>query len=201
MKLPLSHRCRARREGFTLAELLIATGVGALIGIGAVFLLIEAAKENVRSIADMTVEQAATDLEGKVAQCLRGMSAREAVVYTSPVTDEQSGFHGYQRIIVARGAAPDYPRAELRFDTDAKRAVFLANRNQTGTQQVLMHSRSNSVMLRNLCFFPSMKSDSTPDNSLINVVIEVDDAGSSRRNTTCNPARVQRTFSVKMRND
>jgi hypothetical protein len=202
MKLLLLRRPQAaRRQGFTVAELLIASSVGLLIGGVAGLLILESAREDVRSVADMAVEQAASDLEGRLVSCLRIMSARESVVYTTPTEDEEDGYRGFQRIIVAQGPVPDFPRAELRFDAATGSAIYLSNRLVVGSQEVLMQSHSNRVVLRNLCFFPSVKADSTPDNSLVNIVIEVDDDGSSRRRTNSNPARIQRTFAVKMRNN
>ena len=164
-------------------------------------LILEAAKEDARCVADMSVEQAAFNLESRVLGCLRIMSAREAVVYTTPTEEGAESYPGYQRIIVAQGPAPDYPRSELRFEPSTGRAIYLPNRDNSATQQVLMQSRSNSVVLRNLCFLPSVKADTTPDNSLVNVVIEMDDNGSGQRKVNTNFARVQRTFCVKMRNN
>jgi hypothetical protein len=189
------------RRGFTLVELVVASGVGMLIAGGGMLLLVEASKETYRGMADATVEQAASDLESRIFRCLRSMSASEGVVYTTPGSVGPGGYQGYQRIIVARGPTPDYPREELRFDASAAQAVYLPNRSISSTSQLFMNSRSNVVVLRNLCFFPSFKQDGTPDNSLVNVVVEVDDAGYARRSGSVNPARIQRTFAVKMRNN
>jgi len=202
MKLLPSRCCRRRhRDGFTLVEMMFAWSIGLLIAGGGVLLVLEAAKENARSVADMSLEQAASDLESRVVECLRTMSAREAVVYTSPAEDGGETYRAYRSVIVARGPAPDFPRSELRFEPDSGRVVFLSNRLVTASQKVLMQNQTNRFVVRNLCFFPAIKSDTTPDNSLINVVIELDDDGASARRTASNFARIQRTLSVKMRNN
>jgi hypothetical protein len=189
------------QQGFTLAELVIASSVGVLIAGTMMFLLIESAAEQYRGISDANVEQASSSLEMQIIQRLRSMSANEGVVYASPLTNGGSLFPAYRRIIVARGPWPTYPREEIRFDNANNCAIHLPNVSAATNQQVLLQANSSAYVLRNLCFFPALKADGTADSSLVNVVIELDDNGSSRRQcTNSNPARVQRTFSVKMRN-
>ena len=202
MKDLLAARRQIRKEGgFTLAELIVASGVGTIIAGTMMLLLLQSAKEQYRGTADANVEQAAGELEHQVIRLLRTMSATEGVVFTSLTTNNDVSFHGYQRIIVARGPTPDFPREEIRFDALNQRAVYDPNRAVTNNEQVLLESRPSAYVLRNLCFFPSLKEDGTPDNSLVNVIIEVDDNGSSRRHTVVNPAHIERTFAVKMRNN
>lgn len=188
-----------RRRAFTMVEFLIASGVGTLLAGAAMMLMLETTKESLRALADYTVEQQASDLEHKIVRYLRGMSANEGVIFFTP--SASAGYPGYCRIIVARGPAPDFPREELWFDPDTKRVSYRTNRSQTASEQVVMRSRTNVVVLRNLCFFPSVKSDGALDNSLVNVVFDLDEDGASRRQASTTPARIQRTFAVKMRNN
>ena len=193
---PANPNCR---RAFTMLEFLIASGVGALIAGAAILLMVETTKESLRGLADYTVEQQASDLEHKIGRYLRSMSANEGVVFFTP--SASGGYPGYCRIIVARGPAPDFCREELWFDPDTKMVAYRTNRTQTASEQVIMRSRTNVVVLRNLCFFPSLKSDGTLDNSLVNVVFDLDEDGASGRHANTTPARIQRTFAVKMRNN
>src|SRR5689334_16325372 len=128
----------ANRRGFTLAEFMIASGVGSLIAGSVMLMLVEGMKEEYRSLADTTVEQAASDLQSKTIHYLRGMSASEGVVYTTPVTNAGAVYPGYERIVIARGPAPDYPREELRFDPTNSRAIYCPNRSLTNNNLVLL---------------------------------------------------------------
>lgn len=192
-----------RRRGFTLVELLIASSVAMLIGGTTMLMLIESAKENRRGLADSTVEQAAGALQQKIIQQLRSMSASEGVAFSSPVTSGSGTLLGYKSIIVAQGQYPDYPRQQISFNPTTKQVVYNSNLSSTNATVNLARGNSNAVV-RQLRFSPSLKSDSTVDNALVNVSIEMDDNGFSRRAGSSyldNPAYVRRTFSVRMRNN
>lgn len=189
-----------RRRAFTLVELLIASSIGLLIAGGVMLLLIESTKEMYRDVADETVQQAAGDLESKLARCLRGMSAAESVVFATPASSTGPGTNWFRRIIVARGPAPGFPREEIRFDTNSAAALYFPNRLLTNNT-VLLQSRAGSYALRDLYFYPSFEEDGTLDSSLIYVVFDIDDDGYSRTPGAANFAKVQRTFAVKMRNN
>lgn len=183
-----------------MVEFVIATGVAVLIGGTTMLLLIESAMENKRGFSDATVQQAASGLENNIMQILRSMSAGEGVVFASPTTNA-SGY--YQSIIVAAGPAPDYPRQRISFDSASGAVAY--NQNIAGTNATAMLVRSNSAYaVRLLAFSPTVKQDGTPDNSLVNVLIKMDDRGNSRRTSSDrakNPGYIWRSFAVKMRNN
>jgi prepilin-type N-terminal cleavage/methylation domain-containing protein len=198
---PLS-RDRSSR-GFTMVELLVASSLAALVAGTAMLLLIQSAKENKRGVADATVEQMSSDLQNKIIQDLRVMSAGEGVIFSSPATNPSGTILGYQNIIVARGPAPDYPRQQISFDPGTGRVLYNSNLSSTNAPAILVQTNSRAVV-RVLSFSPSLKTDGTADNALVNVLIEMDDNGSSGRFGTShsnNPANVWRSFAVKMRNN
>jgi prepilin-type N-terminal cleavage/methylation domain-containing protein len=197
---PLKNRgCR----GYTMVELLIAASVAALVAGTAMMLLIQSAKENRRGLADATVEQVSSDLQNKIIQNLRVMSATEGVVFSSPVQNALGSLLGYQSIIVARGPAPDYPRQRISFDPGTGSVLHKSNVASTNAPAILVQTNSR-VVVRGLTFSPSLKADGTPDNALVNVLIKMDDNGSAGRygaSRSNNPANVWRSFAVKMRNN
>lgn len=190
-------------RGFTMVELLVASSVAALVAGTAMLLLIQSAKENRRGVADATVEQVSSDLQNKIIQYLRVMSASEGVVFSSPATNPSGTLLGYQSIIVARGPAPDYPRQQISFNPGTGRVLYKSNLSSTNAAAILVQTNSRAVV-RVLSFTPSLKTDGTPDNALVNVLIKMDDNGSSGRfgsSRSNNPANVWRSFAVKMRNN
>src|ERR1039457_673839 len=88
-----------RCGGFTLVELMVASGVAVMVLGVTMVLLIESAKENRRGVADASVEQAASDLQSKIIFYLRGMSASEGVLFSAPVTNGSGAVIGYQSVI------------------------------------------------------------------------------------------------------
>ena len=80
--------------------------------------------------------------------------------------------------------------------------LYYTDRSNTNTVKVLTKNSANAV-IRGLVFSPTFKSDGTPNNSLINVILKIDDNGYSgiSTNSLNNPAIVWRTFSVNMRNN
>jgi prepilin-type N-terminal cleavage/methylation domain-containing protein len=197
-------RPRDTQRGFTLTELMVGMVAGLLIAGSMMLLLIQSAREQYRGVADATVEEVTATLQTEIIRCLRGMSANEGVVFSSPATNSGAVYQGFQRVVMAHGPVPDYPREDIRFDPQAGTLTYDPNLTITGNERVFLQSRTNAFMLRNVCFFPSLKPDGSLDNSLVNVVIELDDNRSSRRpgllSSPSYPARVQRTFAVKMRN-
>ncbi len=188
-----------RHRGFTLVELLIASSVAILIGGATMLMLIESAKENYRGIADATVEQAVGDLQQRLIQQLRSMSASAGVQFSSPVTNGAKVFS--KSIIVAQGPPNEgYPSQQISFNSSTKQVLHIPNRANTNATVSLTRGGTNAVV-RQLLFSPSLKPDGTVDNALVNVRIEMDDNGFSRRVGVYNPASVCRTFSVRMRNN
>lgn len=190
------------RTGFTLVEVLIASSLGVLVSGAVMVLFLETARENYRALADQGVEHAASLLQDRILAHLRSMSARAGLVYRAPVIQEEVAV-GYRRVTASRGMPPDFPREELQFDSVGGRMLYFKDASNTNSENatVLLQSKVGSYRLREACFFPSLKIDGTPDNSLVNVILVLDDDGSSRSRPTGNPISVERTFSVRLRND
>jgi prepilin-type N-terminal cleavage/methylation domain-containing protein len=187
-----------RSRGFTLVEVMVASGLASLVTGAGLLLLLESARESRRGFADATLESKVNEVQTRIIGCLRPMSADEGVIFADPLTDQEGALLGFRRIIVARGPAPDHPREELRFESAGGRAVHDPNRAVAGNEVTLGQSTAGAVV-RRVSFWPSLKKDGTPDNSLINVSITADDNGSSGRPLP-NAANVWRTFTVRMRN-
>jgi len=187
------------RRGFTLVELMVAIAIGMVVLGSTMILLLESAKEQKRGLADATVEQAAADLESRLIGYLRVMSAREGIIFSVPAKDTGGNVIGYSSIIGAQGPAPDYPRQQITFDANTGKVLFYANRTLTNAATMIIKNQRN-LAVRQACFSPSLKLDGTTDNSLINVLLRLDDNGASGRTLSPNPASVWRTFSVRMRN-
>jgi hypothetical protein len=185
-------------------ELLIASSVATLITGTTMLVLLETAKENRRGYADSTVEQVASELQGKLIRAIRSMSASEGVAFSSPELDDSGALLGYKSIIVAQGPYPDYEREQISFNAGTG-AVTQDSNLSSGTNALLNLAQLNThAVVRALRFSPSLKNDGTVDNSLVNIFIEMDDNGYSMRSGSShsdNPAYVWRTFSVKMRNN
>jgi len=182
---------------------MVATGVGVLIAGTTMLLLLASAKESRRGLADAVVEQAASDLEHKLMRTLRVMSANEGIVFGSPSTNSSGTVVGYNSIIIAAGPSPDNPRQQIAFDPASGSVTYKTNYASPNSMLVLAATNANST-IRLLTFQPSVKPDGTPDNSLVNVLLQVDDNGSAGRfgaNRSNNPAVVWRSFAVKMRNN
>jgi type II secretory pathway pseudopilin PulG len=188
-----------QQQAFTLVELIVASGVAGLVLGVTMILLISSAKENRRGIDDATVQQAANDLESRIILYLRQMSANEGVVFSSPATNSGGGLVGYKTIIIARGPSPENPRQEINFNATQGLATYKSNRSSTNAPMILIQTNAHQA-LRLLAFAPSIKADGRPDNSLVNVLIKIDDNGSSEKNTA-HQVSVFRTFAVKMRNN
>ena len=192
-------RSSALGRGFTLIELMVAVSVGTMVIAGPMLLLLESAREQRRGLADATVEQAAGKLQSQLVGYLRPMSANESVIFSAPATNSAGAIIGFTSIIMAAGPAPDYPRQQITFDAADGKVMYYLDRSLPNTAILIVQNQSNMVV-RQVCFSPSLKMDGTPDNALINVLIQLDDNGSSGRTVTPNPASIWRTFSVRMRN-
>ena len=192
MKLGINSFARvavpAGRQAFTLIEVLVASSIATFIMGATLLLLLESAQENRRGYADATVEEAAAGLEGQLLARLRVTSANEGIIFASPSS-----------IIFARGPAPDFPREQISFDATAGTVYYYSNRLVLSNGVSLYQNRTN-IALRQLTFSPSIKPDGTTNAALINVLLKLDDNGSSGRSPTNNPASIWRTFAVDMRN-
>jgi len=198
MKFPPPSPARHRR-GFTLIELIVASSIAGLVLGVTMILLLASAKENKRGVADASVEVAASDLQNRIIFYLREMSATEGVIFANTATNNSGAQVGYKSIIVARGPAPDNPRQQISFDASQGKVTYNPTWGGTNSPVVLIQTNSHQA-LRLLAFSPSIKPDGRTDNALVNVILKLDDNGSSGRGTA-NPANVCRTFAVRMRNN
>jgi len=191
------------QAAFTLAEVMIASSIGAFVMAGVIAIMLQVGVEQRLVSVDTVLEQQAGNLQDRLTVTLRSMSAREGAILSDPVVDGQGNTLGFRRMIIAEGAAPDFPRQEIRFDSTQRTVIYDTNRNTSGNEEVIFTSRTNAV-LRNLLFTPTLKADGSPDTSLVNLWIEIDDSGWGSRRTTTGVATntvVQRFFSIKMRNN
>jgi hypothetical protein len=180
----------------------VAASVAVVILGGVGVLLIQVAREQRKGLVDTTLEQMAGNLQDRLTVVLRSMSASQGSSFANPVTSEQGQTIGFSRIVVARGRAPDYPREEIYFDAAAGTVVHRPDLSTGGNEITLFRGNSEAV-LRQVCFFPSLKADGAPDFTLVNIWLEFDDCEAAgridehgaRRSTT-----LQRTFTIKMRN-
>ncbi len=196
---PVRRRCSA----FTLVEVLVASSIGVMVAGTTMVLLLASAQEEYRGLADTTVEQEASNLSSRITQCLRMMSASQGVVFDTTQPETEGGaIVGWRRIVVAAGPAPDYPRVELKFNPTTGKVTYNPDCSNAGNAQILFQNNSEAVV-RRLYFWPSFRADGRQDNTLVNVLIDIDDNNSSRRNLASsdqNPSSIERSFSVKMRN-
>jgi hypothetical protein len=194
-------RFTARTRGFTLVELTVASSIALFVVAGVIGIMLQVGIEQRLSATDAFLEQRAGQLQDQLTATLRSMSAREGTVFAEPVTGGGGATIGFGRIIVARGIAPDFPREELGWNQSAGVVTHRPDRSQSGER--ILFQPAPSVVLRNLVFSPSIKTDGAPDPSLINVWMELDDDSWAGRQTAAGAAAdtvVQRFFSVKMRN-
>jgi hypothetical protein len=196
-----SRRCKAA-SGSTLVEMMLAAGVAVLVAGTATLMFLDCAKEDRRVFGDASVQEGANVLESKLLARLRVMSATQSAAFAQPVFDTAGNLLGYQCVVVSQGPPPDYTPEAIVFQPGAGQVVHYPNFANTNNPDLLLATNS-SLALRRVDFLPSLKPDGTPDTSLINVTIDVDDNGYSQRqlyNASTNPATLWRTFSVKMRN-
>lgn len=188
---------RSRRRGFTLVELVITTGISVLIGGAIMLMLVEAAKENYRCVADEAVERASSELENRLLQRLRSMSGSGGAIFSSPVDASATTF---RRVLVSKGPAPDYPREELRFDGGNSLVIHTPDVTKPGSSIILFTNKPGIYRIRDLRFFPALKPDGSPDGSLINVSFTIDNDGSTKRISFGSSVTLERTFSARVRN-
>ena len=188
-----------RRIGSTLVELMVASSV-ALLTMGALMALtIQMAREQQYGLADGAVQSQAGTVQDQLAAQLHSMSVNESALFADAV----SGKAGcYRRIIVAKGHSSSYPREEIFFNSTNLNLVYDPNRNVANNETIL-YKPDNFVTLRDLYFYPSLKTGNMPDSSTLNVVMQFDDNGFSSRKDA-NGARkkmsIYRYFTVKFRN-
>jgi len=193
---------RLSRRGFTLVELLIAITVGIGLSGTVVLLLVQSATEQRNGLADMTVEEAAYTLEGNITACLRSMSANQGLTpnYGSGLLDTNGNLLGYQSVFLFYPSNGTYITASISYDPSSGQVLYTSNTSASSTETLWM-TNSPTVALTKLYFSTSFNLDGSQNNSLVNVVFQMNDNGFSQQSPINNPASIMRNFSVQMRND
>jgi type II secretory pathway pseudopilin PulG len=196
---PHFNRRNRRRAGMTLVEVLFASAIGVTIIAGLMVLMLDVVREQRKTLADASLEQAAGNLQDQLSRAVRGMSATESVIFGDRAVENGAGV--YRKIIVAKGQAPDYPREEIAFRTTDNSVVYDPNRAVVG-DEICFFKTNAVVAIRKLFFYPSLKSGGVPDSSTLNIWLEMDDCGASgrRMGDAFKTNTIVRTFTVKMRN-
>jgi hypothetical protein len=167
---------------------------------GAVLMLtLQMGKEQRLGLADGAVQSQAGIVQDQLALRLRSMSVNESALFVDPVPGKAGC---YRRIIVARGPSSTHPREELYFNATNRCLIYDPNRNVANNETVL-YRPDTFVTLRDLYFYPSLKTGNLPDSSTLNVVMQFDDNGFATRKGTNNvskPTTINRYFTVKFRN-
>jgi prepilin-type N-terminal cleavage/methylation domain-containing protein len=193
---------RLSRRGFTLVELLIAITVGIGLSGTVVLLLVQSATEQRNGLADMTVEEAAYTLEGNITACLRSMSANQGLTpnYGSGLLDTNGNLLGYQSVFLFYPSNGTYITASISYNPSSGQVLYTSNTSASSTETLWM-TNSPTVALTKLYFSTSFNLDGSQNNSLVNVVFQMNDNGFSQQSPINNPASIMRNFSVQMRND
>ncbi|MGA2175641.1 MAG: hypothetical protein ABSH38_11735 [Verrucomicrobiota bacterium] len=193
---------RIFQRAFTLAELMVAAGVGMGLAGTAVLLLLQSATEQRRGFADTTVEEEAHTLQANITACLRSMSATQGLTpnYSSGLYDGNGHLLGYQSVFIFNPTNGAYITGNISYNSSSGQVIYTPNVLAPSTQMLWM-TNSASAVLTELYFSTSFNLDGSQNNSLVNVVFQMNDNGFSQENPTNNPASIFRNFSVQMRND
>lgn len=202
MKFALPDNTKNFARAYTLAELLVAMGVGAVLAGAVLLLLCQTATEQRYGLSDMTVEEKAYQLQANLTECLRSMSATMGMtpVWNSVVTTTNGTQLGYQSIDVFYPSNGTYITGNIKYNSGTGQVVFTSNVLAAGTSTVWMSSNSTAA-LTSFYFNTSYNPDGSQNNSLVNVSFQMSDNGFSQQNPVNNPASLFRNFSVQMRND
>ncbi|HAM70922.1 MAG TPA: hypothetical protein DCM86_04685 [Verrucomicrobiales bacterium] len=187
---------RVRQAAFTIVELWVGMGVATLC-LGAVGVIyVTMAKEHRTALADAVLEQRADELEDKVTQLLRTMSASQAITPGSPVSTNSSMYR-----LILFNAGSGLPQQRLYFDTAQSAIIYDPNIALGGDEQTLWKSETNSVVLRDFYFTLLMQPGYKPDGTLVSVAMQLDDDMASRRRsgTVYVPNTLYREFTVRLR--
>jgi hypothetical protein len=193
-------RCVGRAAaGYTVMEVMMAGSITVLVLGALLMLVLQLAKEQKFGLADGSVQQQAGMVEDQITQILRSMNVTESTVFADPVSGSPGCF---RRIIVAEGQAPVFPREELYFNPTSLQLIHDPNRAVGGDDVVLCKANAFST-LRDLYFYPSLKTGNLTDSTAVNVVMKLDDDGYSMRKDSSGGIKkmsVNRYFTVKFRN-
>ena len=194
----LSQRTRRSAWGMTLVETLIGSSIATVVIGGVITLVWQVGTEQRRAIADAALEQNGALLQDKIVNLLRSMSATESVSFGNAI----SGTAFYQKVVMARGKTPAFPREEIYYDPVNFALMYDPDRSVSG-DQVALFSGTNLMVLRNAYFFPSLKPGGVVDGATLNVALTFDDNGLAGRhnpNGTARNTTVTRSFTVSFRN-
>jgi len=197
-----THATRTSRRAFTLLELMVAIAVGMVLAGTAMVLLLNSATEQRNGMADTTVEEKAYTLRANITTCLRCMSANQGLtpVYSSGVSNANGNLLGYQSVFLFYPTNGGYITESISYNSSSGQVIYTPNVSAPSTQLVWM-SNSATAALTQFCFSTSFNLDGSQNNSLVNVLFQMNDNGYSQRNPANNPADIYRNFSVQMRND
>ncbi|MGO8700475.1 MAG: type II secretion system protein [Limisphaerales bacterium] len=190
------------RRAFTLVELLVAITVGLGLSGTVVLQLVQSATEQRNGLADTTVEQAAYALEANITACLRSMSANQGLTpnYASGLLDTNGNLLGYQTVFFFYPSNGTYITASICYDASSGQVLYTSN-TLASSSETLWMTNSPAVALTELYFSTSFNLDGSQNNSLVNVVFQMNDNGFSQQSPMNNPTSIMRNFSVQMRND
>lgn len=182
----------------TLVETLIASSImvyvlATLLVIG----LMVSREQKLQGAAEL-VTQKTNLLQDRIVKLLREMSETEGVIYGNKVT----GLNRYRMIFLGRGPAPDYPRELFIYDPAVFMLTYDPNCAVPNNEQVLFQPQKGARLLE-MAFYPSLKVGGIPDNSTLNVVMQVGDDGMSGRraaNGNLITNVFTRYFAIRMRN-
>ena len=197
-----SFAARVSRGAFTLVELMVAIAVSMGLGGTVVLLLLQSATEQRHGFADTTVEEKAYALQANITSCLRSMSATQGLTpnYSSGYHDSNGNLLGYQSVFLFYPANGAYITATIGYNSSTGQVIYTPNVLTPSTQMLWMTNTATAV-LTELYFATSYNLDGSQNNSLVNVVFQMNDNGFSQQSSTNNPASIFRNFSVQMRND
>jgi type II secretory pathway pseudopilin PulG len=199
---PIGIAPRKTRKAFTLVELMVATAVGVALSGTVVLMLVQSATEQRNGFSDTTVEEKAYTLEANITSCLRSMSADYGITpnYASIVTGTNGNPLEYTSISMFYPTNGTYIVASISYNATNGQVLYTPNVS-TPWAHVLWMTNSTSIALTEFYFSTSLNLDGSQNNSLVNVVFQMNDNGFSQQNPTNNPASIFRNFSVQMRND
>ena len=194
----LNHVLPVSRRAFTLVELMVATAASiGLVGLVALMLL-ESAIEQRYAYANTTVEEKAYVLQANLIKCLRTMSGTQGVSPDYSSGPSPSGPYASIKVFYPTNGA--YIQGSITFDPASGRVLYIPNILAPTTNYLWM-SNSSTAVLTSLSFSTSQNLDSSQNNSLVNVLFQMNDNGFSQQGTVNNPASIFRNFSVQLRND
>jgi type II secretory pathway pseudopilin PulG len=203
MKTVSTHTAaRISASAFTLIELMVATAVGIGLAGTVVLLLVQSATEQRNGFADTTVEEKAYTLQANITACLRSMSASMGLTpdYSSGVMNSGGNLLGYQSVSVFYPTNGAYLNASISYNSSSGSVIYTPNVSIPSTRIVWM-TNSATAVLTEFYITTSFNPDSSQNNSLVNVLFQMNDHGFSQQPANNNPASIFRNFSVQMRND